>query len=493
MVALKAAESWIREQLRRKIDVEEAAAFFERIGIPLIRGRAAVGPAVGRIKGRFFESLRHHLAGGQLIRRRETQEVLAQLAEDTTRIVVVHGVAGSGKSGVLFELAQQLEGVSVPFLPLRLDRHKLKRDPQTFGEEELGLPDSPSRSLASLAREQSGVLLLDQLDALRWTSAHLSEAWDVCREIISEALESSLKVVVCCRTFDLEHDPQLRGWEQETRNLRRIEVQSLSPEDVTAAIERAAEGRQSIPVLKPKERELLRHVHHLQMWLEIYKSTESAPTFDTSWSLMRQFWANRLDELAKEGVTKERAEELERRFVHALDNGAVLAAYVRKLDISENELYLYARHHLVTVTGETFTFCHQSYQDYLVAKNLLRELDQGTSEEGGHRVVTWLGPLEKQSLFRREQLRLLLGALRAEQHQAYLPSAAGVPSPCIHRPDQPDSFPSSPARSPAPGSSRRPPSRGGRASACSRCRALLAGACAGGSGARPGALVRGGG
>lgn len=388
---------------------------------------AMVEPALERLQSRFSESVRHHLAGGHLIQRRETRELMVQLDEESTRVVVVHGIAGSGKSGVLFELAKELADQEIPFLPLRLDRYELRGDPQRFGNEALDLPSSPAKSLAAISTAKGGVLILDQLDALRWTAAHSSEAWDVCREIISEALASTagLKVVVCCRTFDLEHDPQLRGWEQEIKNLRRIEVQQLSPEDVTAAIQRTAEGRGGVPTLRPKEQELLRHIHHLQMWLTIYASTATPPVFDTSWSLMAQFWANRLDELAKAGMSRERAEELERRFVEALDEGAILAAPVRRLgSIAQSEVNLYQRLHVLDVNAirGTFTFCHQSYQDYLVAKHLLAELDQRTSEEGSRRVVAWLGSKEKQSLFRREQLRLLLGALRAEEHEVYLPT-----------------------------------------------------------------------
>jgi hypothetical protein len=398
----------------------------KRRRIPGAPTPAMVEPVLERLQSRFSESVRHHLAGGHLIQRKETRELIARLDEETTRVVVVHGIAGSGKSGVLFELVQELAEQGVPFLPLRLDRYELRGDPQRFGSEALGLPSSPAKALAAISTAKVGVLILDQLDALRWTAAHSSEAWDVCREIITEALGSTagLKVVVCCRTFDLEHDPQLRGWEQEIKNLRRIEVQQLSPEDVTAAVRRAAEGRGGVPTLRPKEEELLRHIHHLQMWLAIYMSTESPPVFDTAWSLMEQFWANRLDELAKGGMSRERAEELERRFVKALEEGAILAAPVRKLGMAQSELDLYQRLHVLDVNASrgTFTFCHQSYQDYLVAKHLLAELDQCTSEEGSRKIVAWLGSKEKQSLFRREQLRLLLGALRAEEHEVYLPT-----------------------------------------------------------------------
>ena len=395
---------------------------------------------LGRLQGRFSDSLRHHLAGNQLIRRKETQELLTQLDDVATRVIVVHGVAGAGKSGVLFELATELAERGMSFLPLRLDRYKLQRDPRNFGINALGLPASPAKCLAALSTRDDGFLLLDQLDALRWTSAHSSEAWDVCREMIAEALVAGLKVVVCCRTFDLDHDPQLRGWEQETKYLRRIEVQQLTMEEVTAAIQRVAEEHGgSIPDLRPKEQDLLRRILHLQMWLAIYMKAKTVPAFDTAWTLIGKFWSSRLDDLAEDGVNQARAEELERRLVAAVQAGAVLSAPVRVLGMTERELKLYQDHHLIQVDEhQAFTFCHQGYQDYLVAKHLLGELDQTKPEQGGNKVVEWLGSRENQSLFRREQLRLVLVALRAEGHEAYWPALQELLSQTAS--DQPSSI-----------------------------------------------------
>ncbi len=386
---------------------------------------AVIEPILMRLQSRFSESLRHNLAGGQLIRRKETQELLALLEEETTRIVVVHGTAGSGKSGVLFELAEDLAGRGISFLPLRLDRHQehLRGNPKRFAHDGLELTESPAKSLAAVGAEKGGILLIDQLDAIRWTAAHSSEAWDVCREMILEALSiTGLKVVVCCRTFDLEHDPQLRGWERDTKNLRRVEVQKLSLEDVEAAIGAAGFGVGVAPALGPKEQDLLRHIHHLQMWLAIYRTTEAIPRFDSAWRLMEKFWATRLDELAKDGLARQRAEELEVKLVEAVKKGAVLTGSLRGLGMTEREKELYQHQHLLQIdeVRGRFIFSHQSYQDYLIAKYLLGELDKCTPAEAPEKLVAWLGGREEQSLARREQLRLLLVALRAEEHKVYL-------------------------------------------------------------------------
>lgn len=131
----------------------------------LIQGRFA------KLRDRFLGSLRPHLAGGELIRRQETAEISRLLDDPTVRIVVVHGVAGSGKSGALLELVEDFVERGIAFLPLRLDRFDLSGSPGAFASRELNLPATPASCLETIA-DPKGILVLDQLDALRWTGSH---------------------------------------------------------------------------------------------------------------------------------------------------------------------------------------------------------------------------------------------------------------------------------------------------------------------------------
>ena len=154
--------------------------------------------------------------------------------------------------------------------------------------------------LKHLAGERTSALIIDQLEPLRWTSAHSNEAFSICQEMIREAMQlgGNLLVVIGCRTFDLEHDPQIRKWEREQIFSRKVAVSPL-PE---AAIREVVDHR-GVPFnsLAPREKQLLSNVQNLTMWAEIADSGET-PRFSTVTELSRQFWRSRWDEIARRGV-----------------------------------------------------------------------------------------------------------------------------------------------------------------------------------------------
>jgi len=65
-------------------------------------------------------------------------------------------------------------------LPLRLDRQIPEDTTQNYGHN-LGLPESPVRCLDAISGASECTLILDQLDAIRWTYGHSKNALDVCK------------------------------------------------------------------------------------------------------------------------------------------------------------------------------------------------------------------------------------------------------------------------------------------------------------------------
>ena len=229
---------YAQNDLRRNITSNEVRQHLSSLGFLSRRlaHDARVGPAVDELQAEFAQSIAPGLVAGQLIQREETTKVLDGLQQDG--VVVLHGAAGCGKTGVLYELTQTLTQQGNAYIPIRLDRRIPANTPRQFGHD-LGLPESPTWCLESQAGNKTAVLILDQLDALRWTSAHSANALDVCKLLVLEVrnlrdLGRDISVVLACKTFDLEHDPEIKNWLKESSSLkcRRVEVKPLPEEAV---------------------------------------------------------------------------------------------------------------------------------------------------------------------------------------------------------------------------------------------------------------------
>ena len=94
-------------------------------------------------------------------------------------------VAGSGKSGCTEAILNYCEKRKIPHIAIKLDQRIPYRNCEIWGQG-LGLPNSIAYSLHCVSRNENAVIILDQLDALRWTQKNSSEALAVCMELIRQ-------------------------------------------------------------------------------------------------------------------------------------------------------------------------------------------------------------------------------------------------------------------------------------------------------------------
>lgn len=378
-----------------------------------------VAPALEELRGRFEDSIAPVLIGGQLIQREETQHLLEMIEKCNS--VVLHGATGCGKSGVLYELTTLLRDKGIAYLPVRLDRQQPKNTPREFGLD-LKLPESPTLCLESQSGGRRSVLILDQLDALRWTSAHSANSLDVCKGLVREAMSlcaggSSVCVVLSCRTFDLENDPEIKSWlGSQTHAMARcdrIEVKHLSDKVVEEVVVRCGG---SFSELTQRQREILASAHHLGMWAAIVAEGH-ASAFQSSTELMRQFWVNRYRELARAGVSADDADTVLDLLVEYMERNGILSAPASMVGSHQNVLHEMQTLGVMRVSNGQVMFCHQSYLDFRIAQRLLCQIHRGAGTVAG-----WLGPKERQSLFRREQLRQVLLLLSDDSPEEFLNS-----------------------------------------------------------------------
>ena len=136
---------------------------------------------------------------GEMFHRSAADEAIQAISNSYS--VVLYGKAGAGKSGCLQEVIEHLSNQGILYLSIKLDKFPPSRSADIFGKE-LGLCQSPVYELANTAGGKPCVLILDQLDTLRWTNRHSSTALEVCKEML----------VACWRTCFI-------SWNRENQNV----------------------------------------------------------------------------------------------------------------------------------------------------------------------------------------------------------------------------------------------------------------------------------
>lgn len=375
-----------------------------------------IAPAVEKLQNQFADSIRPGLINSGIIPREETARIIE--AMDTGRDVVVHGAAGNGKSGVLYELAVHLRRQNIPYLPIRLDRRIPKNTAGQFGQD-LGLPDSPAYCLSGLAAGRRCVLILDQLDAIRWTAAHSSSAMDVCTELLRQVRSlrrtgKQIVIVFACRTFDLENDPEIKKLfaDSSEQGVVKVPVGEFSDKQLQEAI-----GPDAFSALNGSQKRVLSCPQNLAIWLEL-KKEGTTPAFRSATELMRRFWENRRRILEQAGIAAEQMDAFLTPLLDYLESRWEISAPAIMAAKDPSVRDAFVSFGILQQGVGRISFCHQRYLDHLIAERLLQKIYQGTGS-----VIDWLGPRENQSLFRREQLRQALAMLAEESPADFFTTA----------------------------------------------------------------------
>jgi hypothetical protein len=370
--------------------------------------------AVQDLRDRFLRQLGRLLVRRRLIPRSESDAVLKAIAaSEGPRVVLVHGAAGNGKSGVLYEVVRRLTDEGTCVVPLRLDNQLPSGNLLRYSREVLLLPNTPVQCAARLSAGRRSVIVVDQLDAVRWAGVHSSSAWDVTLELLDAAVRArDVVVVVACRTFDIKDDPNLRAWRKEQAVAGRILEVEVKPLDVAVVEKVVAES--GAPKPTATQVALLRNPLMLALWCRLSDAGSDLSGISGSSQLLREHWKSIKRRLAdRHGVPDDVAEQVVacvRTWAESqghLDFPAELVSNQTALDALASESYL------DRLDSSRFRVAHQRYLDYQIALGVFRE----TVSAGGS-LAQWLRGTE-QSLMRREQVRQVLGLLRDGDVDAY--------------------------------------------------------------------------
>ncbi|MEV5935245.1 hypothetical protein AB0L56_21595 [Streptomyces sp. NPDC052079] len=162
------------------------------------------------------------------IPREEAVCLVAEVMEGARPLVLLTGTAGGGKSAVLHQTFTALDEAATPVLAFRLDRLEPFGSTHELGQR-VGLPMSPVGALGAVAAGQPCVLVVDQLDAVSMASGRIPATFDAVADLVDEAAAyPGMRVVLACRSFDVEADARIRRL-TALEHCTRITVSDRSP------------------------------------------------------------------------------------------------------------------------------------------------------------------------------------------------------------------------------------------------------------------------
>jgi hypothetical protein len=377
-----------------------------------------VPEAIERLQLRFRTALEPHLICTQILSRPEPEQLaIRMLADGGARLIFVTGDAGSGKSGVLLQAIHLLEESRTPYLPIRLDTHYPEGTVRGYSKGILDLPSNPSACLQVLANERRAVLIIDQLDAVRWSSANSDVGWHLCLEIIEEALRNpTMTVVVVGRSVDFDDDQRIQHWRRGHEQSKDVEIESFRVGRIPNEVVSDVVGQYGIDYssLLPRERELLSNAQNLQLWWRLAEDDKVA-RFSSRADLLKSFWKQSRDKaVQKHNIAINEIDSLLDCIVEYMDQNGRLNAPNILIDRHRQAADVLRSLGIIEEGTGTSRFAHQSYLDYLTVEKVFLQ-----SISGEVTPIQWLNGRD-QSLFRRDQVRFLLQLLRDQDPILYL-------------------------------------------------------------------------
>ncbi|HRP36323.1 MAG TPA: hypothetical protein PLS50_00780 [Candidatus Dojkabacteria bacterium] len=356
----------------------------------------------------FDQSIEPYLISKNNIYRTEFTTALESL--NSSPITLIKADAGVGKSAFLLDLKKHFIQSGAIVLPVRLDRRVPEKNINQFGED-LGFPCSPIYCLEKYSQGQEVVVILDQLDALRWTALHSSNALDICIKMVKEILllrqhaSANIKIIMATRNFELEDDVRLKNWISSIDDdVKQIELKLFESDQIKPYVSKFEDYDQ----LSNEQKNILK----IPLWLGIYINLANdlgeAPKFTTKLDLIKFFIDDRFKQLNdSHAISTIDSENFFHEVIHLMNKANKLSISSTQLPDGSSEIKkAMVSVGLLSEQNREISFRHQAIYDYAIGKKLF-SLGRNSTED----FLTELGARNQQTLLKREHLRYALALL----------------------------------------------------------------------------------
>lgn len=410
-------------KLRQTITATDLLADLKDNGFELkiIPDDDRISTVITSLSDEFQQSMEPFLISETLIKRGELTSVINSI--ESHAITLISAEAGSGKSVLLLELHNYLTTNKIISVPIRLDRRRPENNINEFGKS-LGFPYCPIGSCSKFSSQKKIVFILDQLDAIRWTGTHSSNALEICRKMVDQVQRlrkegKDISIVLASRDFDLNEDIALSKWLESVKEDRFDIKLTLLDEDT---IKPLISPYETFSSLSAQKQEILKIPLWLGIYLAIAQRNQKAPQFSSKLELIKNFLEDRLDKINKLGINEQSASEFINTIVSLMSGSSQLSISEHTLDAStKKQLDAWLSVGLLNKQNNRISFRHQALFDYHVGLALFQAGIQSPQTLLNH-----IGNYEEQTLTKREHLKYTLTMLLDHSEKAFCNCAEAI-------------------------------------------------------------------
>lgn len=330
---------------------------------------------------------------------------------------IVHGNAGTGKSGCTENIIGFCNQEKIPYLAVKLDKRIPKDTTKNWGIS-MGLPDSPALCIDAVSKESKAVIIFDQLDALRWTQSHSGSALDVCVrtikevEILNKSRKNNISIVFVVRTYDLLNDRGIKNLfdmdsEHKKFQWKDIKIGELAEEDIILLT-----GKE-FNALSQKTKKLLAVSSNMYIWQHLNENTARL-NINTTRQLVNEWWKQIQLKAGNLNMDSRFLLEISDKIVSFCNAKGRINAPNSVIQIPSDYMDFLLSNGFISIVNEMISFAHQSILDVFLSDFMVREYYLGTS------VIVLTGNKEKQTPGRRYQLQLFMEQMVQDSEKDFL-------------------------------------------------------------------------
>lgn len=359
-----------------------------------------IAPRIKEINQEYRETFKPLQEG--LIDRKEFGSCIDAIENEKSFIIC--GSAGYGKSGCTEAILNYCERKRMPYIAIKLDRRIPKGNCERWGQE-LGLPSSVAYAIHCISKNEKAIIVLDQLDALRWTQANSSEAISLCMELIRQVKylnrerEKKIIMVFVCRTYDFENDNNINSLfkkeESEDSDWEVVHIENFDEDTVKRIIGEEYNN------LSRKLKMLLRIPSNIYIWQHLDKEESYSDCLTTS-HLIEKWFQQICRKSIIEGLQERTIIETTSDMVDKLDKIGRLYVPRNILNVGEDGIDYLISSEMIVNQKNKIGFAHQSILDYFISKKMMERYFEDENIEN------IIGEKRRQNPGRRYQVQMFL-------------------------------------------------------------------------------------